>query len=250
MKDHNPSLPSELPTIHFHRQIGSKGYADIGLHWDFLRWNALIGGISALADTSRAVIIPPMINAVESPPAPFGGAPLWPLSVAAYRALGEADLIPKNTELLYGFVYTKMSKSPFHSFLVVRLLRLLRAVTPPAFLVRSEQPITFQDSEPEPDISVVRGAETDFLGNHPHTAELVIEVCVSSHDYDRWKLRAYATAGVKECWLVLAPEQRIEVYRQPKNGEFTDHSLHGPGGTLTSAALPEFTLALEPFFAK
>jgi hypothetical protein len=34
---------------------------------------------------------------------------LWPLSVAAYRALGESGLIPKNTELLYGFVYKKMS---------------------------------------------------------------------------------------------------------------------------------------------
>jgi hypothetical protein len=37
------------------------------------------------------------------------GAALWPLSVAAYRALGEAGLIPQNTELLYGFVYAKIS---------------------------------------------------------------------------------------------------------------------------------------------
>jgi Uma2 family endonuclease len=191
-----------------------------------------------------------MMKAVEPPPAPFGGAQLWPLSVAAYRALGEADLIPKNTELLYGFVYTKMSKSPFHSFLVVRLLRLLRAVTPPTLLVRSEQPITCPESEPEPDISVVRGEETDFLADHPRTAELVIEVCVSSLEYDRWKLRAYATAGVRECWLVLGPEKKIEVFRQPKNGQFTEHSLHGPGGTLTSAALPEFTVSLDLFFAK
>ncbi len=28
------------------------------------------------------------------------GAPIWPLSVEAYRALGEAGLMPKNTELL------------------------------------------------------------------------------------------------------------------------------------------------------
>jgi Uma2 family endonuclease len=169
--------------------------------------------------------------------------------MAAYRVLGEADLIPKNTELLYGFVYTKMSKSPFHSFLVMRLLRLLRSTTPPTHIVRSELPITCRDSEPEPDISVVRGAETDFVADHPHTAELVVEVCVTSHDYDRWKLRAYAAAGVKECWLVLGPEKKIEVYRQPMNGQFTEHALHGPGGALTSAALPEFTLALDAFFS-
>jgi Uma2 family endonuclease len=116
--------------------------------------------------------------------------------------------------------------------------------------MRSEQPITCVDSEPEPDVSIVRGSEADFFANHPETAELVIEVCVTSHEYDRSKVRAYATAEVKECWLVLAPEKQIEVYRQPKDGQFTEHSVHGPGGTLTSAALPEFTLSLDAFFAK
>ena len=59
------------------------------------------------------------------------GAHVWPLSLAAYHALGEAGLIPKRTELLYGFVYHKMSKSPFHSFLLQFLQEiLLRAVSP------------------------------------------------------------------------------------------------------------------------
>jgi Uma2 family endonuclease len=143
-----------------------------------------------------------------------------------------------------------MSKSPFHSFLVVRLLRLLRSVIPSNFLVRSEQPITSPDSEAEPDISVVEGAETDFLTEHPSTAELVIEVCITSHDYDRSKLPAYAAAGVKECWLILGPEKKIEVYRQPKEGRFVETLLFGPGGTLTSPALPGFALSLDALFEK
>jgi hypothetical protein len=36
-----------------------------------------------------------MINTVESAPVPLRGVPLWPLSVAACRALGEMGLIPK-----------------------------------------------------------------------------------------------------------------------------------------------------------
>ena len=190
------------------------------------------------------------MNATVSPPAPLRGAQLWPLSVAAYRALGEAGLIPKNTELLYGFVYTKMSKSPLHSALLRRLSRLLKQALPPGCFVDTEQPINCGDSEPEPDLAVIRGTEEDFWHDHPHTAELVIEICLTSHDYDRSKLRAYATAGVKECRLVLGPEKKIEVHRQPKDGQFTEHALHGPGGTLTSAALPEFTLSLGTLFAK
>jgi Uma2 family endonuclease len=191
-----------------------------------------------------------MTNVVDSPSAPLPGAPLWPLSVAAYHVLGESGLIPKNTELLYGFVYTKMPKSPLHSALSRRLQQLLEQAVPPGYFVDCEKPISCIDSEPEPDLSILRGVREDYWNHHPTTAELVIEVCVTSHDYDRSKLRAYATAQVKECWLILGPEQQIEVYRQPKEGQFADHALHGPGGTLTSTALPGFTLSLDAFFSK
>ena len=203
-----------------------------------------------LAETSRCVSVELIMKTVEIPPVPLRGAQLWPLSLTAYRALGEAGLIPKNTELLYGLVYTKMSKSPLHTFLVVRLLRLLESVIPPGHVLRSEQPVTCLDSEPEPDVSVVHGTDNDFLADHPRTAEFVVEVCVTSRDYDRSKLRAYASAGVKECWFVLGPEKQIEVYRQPKNDQFTEHAVHGPGGALTSAALPKFTLLLDALFPK
>ena len=115
-------------------------------------------------------------------------------------------------------------------------------------LLRTEQPITCGDSEPEPDLAVIIGRNEDFRHDHPHSAELVIEVCITSHDYDHSKLRAYAIAGVKECWLVLGPEKQIEIYRQPKDGQYTEHAVHGPGGTLTSTALPEFTLLLDALF--
>jgi Uma2 family endonuclease len=186
----------------------------------------------------------------ETEPKPLRNGKLWPLSVAAYHVLGETGLIPKNTELLYGFVYTKMSKPPFHTGLVLRLIRLLRDVVGQNRLVRSEQPITCADSEPEPDISVVNGREEDFWTAHPCTAELVIEVCVSSHDYDRSKLRAYAAAQVKECWFVLAPEKQIEVYRQPKDGAYAMREVFGPGGEVKSAAAPEFKVDLTALFAK
>ncbi len=189
-----------------------------------------------------------MKNAVETPPTPLRGAPLWPLSLAAYRALGEAGLIPKNTELLYGFVYTKPSKAPFHSSLLQFLHEALSRVLPPGRLLRTEQPVTCGDSEPEPDLAVIAGRNEDSRHEHPHTAELVVEVCVSSHDYDRSKLRAYAAAGVKECWLVLGPEKKIEIYRKPKNGQYAEQFVSGPGGTLASEALPAFALSLDALF--
>lgn len=189
------------------------------------------------------------MKAVESPPIPVRGASVWPVSVAAYHTLGDAGLIPQRTELLYGFVYHKMCKS-LHSSLVVRLLRLLQAALPAGCHLRSEQPITCPDSEPEPDLAVVRGAESDFWNEHPHVADLVIEVCVTSHEYERSKLRAYASVEVKECWLVLGPEKQIEVHRRASAGQFTERTVHGPGGRLESTSVPGFAVELAALFAK
>lgn len=205
---------------------------------------------SCLANVMRPTKVFVMKNALECPPMPLRSAQLWPLSVAAYRALGEAGLIPENTELLYGFVYTKMSKSPFHSFLLQFLHEAISRKLSTGLLLRTEQPITCEDSEPEPDLAVVAGRKEDFRNNHPRTAELVVEISITSHDYDRSKLRAYAMAGVKECWFILGPEKKIEVYRQPKDGQFIEHIVEGPGGTLTSKSLPEFSHSLDALFEK
>jgi Uma2 family endonuclease len=119
-----------------------------------------------------------------------------------------------------------------------------------ACLLRSEQPITCADSEPESDVSVVKGSIEDSRHEHPHSAELVIEICVTSREYDRFKLPAYATAGVKEVWLLLAPENPMEIHRQSANGKFTEQKPVGPAGQVVCAALPEFTLDLGAVFAK
>jgi Uma2 family endonuclease len=179
---------------------------------------------------------------------PVRGAEMWPLSVEAYHALGEAALIPKRTELLYGVVFHKMSKSPFHSYLVQVLQELLLRALPAGFLLRTEQPLTCVDSEPEPDLAVVRGDKADFRLLHPSTAELVIEVCVTSADYDRSKVRAYARAGVKEYWLVLGPQKQVEVYVQPEGDDFIQRTVHGSGSRLASKAVSGFGVDLQSLF--
>lgn len=191
-----------------------------------------------------------MTKTVEPLRIPLQSAPLWPLSVAAYRALGESGLIPKNTELLYGFVYRKMPKSPFHCYLLQKLLQILLRAASANQLVRSEQPVTCGESEPEPDLAVIKGEVEDFRNDHPRTAELVIEICITSADYDRSKLPAYAAAGVKECWLVLGEQKKIEVYRQPTDDKFAECVMHGPGGKLTSSSVPEFIVEMDTLFSR
>lgn len=179
-------------------------------------------------------------------PAPQGR--LHPLSVEAYHVLGETGFLGKNTELLYGLVYIKMPKSPIHAVMIARLMRAFAKVEQRGFWLRTEQPITCVDSEPEPDVSIVLGSEEDYTKKHPRTAEFVAEVCISSHDYDRSKLRAYAIANVKEVWLVLGPEKVVEVYHNPSNGAYAQKTVAGPDGDLSSQSFPELTVALAQVF--
>jgi Uma2 family endonuclease len=64
------------------------------------------------------------------------------------------------------------------------------------------------------------------------------------------KLRAYAGAGVKECWFVLGPEKQIEVFRNPSNGSFAEQRTYAGSDILTSAALPNFSLKVDELFAE
>src|SRR5512135_2980973 len=172
-----------------------------------------------------------------------------PLSVAEYHRLDEFNEHGRRTELIRGIVIERISKSPFHRTIVALLYRLFLARLPQGFTVWQEQPLTLADSEPEPDISVTRGGERDFVNAHPTTAELVIEVAVSSPALDRENASLYAEAGVSEYWIVLGNERRVEVYRNPFNGPYQETHILSIHDTLDSASVPTVRLTVSELFA-
>jgi Uma2 family endonuclease len=144
------------------------------------------------------------------------------LTIEQYHLLDEFNESGRRTELLRGFIIDKMPKSPLHSAVVKRLYDHLSRQVGSGLVVRREDPLTFKDSEPEPDISVVRGREEDFFKMHPTSAELVIEVAVSSAALDRANANLYAEAGVKEYWIMLPELRQVEIYRFPESGKYRE----------------------------
>lgn len=167
-----------------------------------------------------------------------------PIDVRTYHWMGENGLADERTELLRGVVVEKMSKSPLHSFVVNKLIELLARIVGPEWTIRKEDPLTLSDSEPEPDIALVHGSPADFKSQHPNSAELVIEVAVSSAELDREKATIYAEAGVKEYWLVLPQEKTVEIFSNPADGHYRNHAVVARGETATSTIIPEFHLNL------
>lgn len=158
--------------------------------------------------------------------------PIGRLSVDHYHAMIQAGILTDDDpiELLEGWLVVKMSKNPPHR-VVTRLIRqALERLIAEGWYVDSQEPITTLDSEPEPDVTVVRGATLDYLDRHPNPEEvaLVVEVAEATLKRDRsTKKRIYARAGIEVYWLVNLVNQQIEVYTQPaQSGKQPDYKQH------------------------
>ena len=172
-----------------------------------------------------------------------------PLTVEQYHSFSEFTENGRRTELIRGIVIEKMSKSPRHSSTVRRLHRLLLAVLPPGFILFREDPLTLADSEPEPDLAIVRGDEKAFAERHPVTAALVIEVAVTSAAEDRALAALYAEAGVEEYWIVLPRDRQIEVYRRPSAGAYAERTVVEGDVILACGSIPGIQVALAELLA-
>ncbi|MEX2171460.1 MAG: Uma2 family endonuclease [Pirellulales bacterium] len=169
-----------------------------------------------------------------------------PITVEQYHELGRTGIIPANTELVRGVILGKMIKSPEHSWLVQYLVDWLRSALPTGWHVRQEQPLTL--SEPEPDVVVVSVSPADYRQRHPSTAELVIEVAVTSSELDREKAAIYAEANVPEYWLFLPGQDQAEVYSLPNECGYTKQETIEIDGFLSPQAFPQLKLALRTLF--
>jgi Uma2 family endonuclease len=172
-----------------------------------------------------------------------------PLSVAEYHQLGEFNENGRRTELIRGILIEKMSKSPLHYAMIERVREILSGHIQPGWLLRQEGPLTLADSEPEPDVAIVLGSRGAFDTAHPTTAELAVEVAVTSLEIDRAKARIYAEAGVKEYWIVCPEEKQVEVYRQPASNDYAQRTIIAPPVVIECAALPGVRLDLTVLFA-
>lgn len=127
--------------------------------------------------------------------------------------LGEDDPI----ELLAGRLIVAEPKHSPHETAVHAVADALRGAFRAGWHIRIGAPIVLGDfSEPEPDVSVVRGGYRDYRDAHPTGAALVVEVAQTSLRLDRRiKARIYAAGGIPEYWIVNIVAGVLEAHREP-----------------------------------
>ena len=122
----------------------------------------------------------------------------------------------EHLELLAGELVLRDRQSPQHAWAIRATDEALRNAVGPDRHVRALSPIALDDeSEPEPDLSVVPGTLRDYRDDHPSRPALLVEVADTSLAFDReHKASLYARARVPEYWIVNVVDRVLEVYRE------------------------------------
>jgi Uma2 family endonuclease len=125
--------------------------------------------------------------------------------------------------LLDGLLVNKMGRNPPHVVSAYLTAHALERAVPPGWFVKKEDPVALptgalrRDSEPEPDVAVVRGTIYDYQSRHPGPPDtaLLVEVADSSLSEDRKGLGRYARAGIPVAWIVNVNARTVEVFSDP-----------------------------------
>jgi len=156
----------------------------------------------------------------------------WPrrhrITVDHFYRMGEAGLFDadERVELVNGEIIDVSPMGSRHAGTLVRIERAVAAAVATRACVRPQLPLRLnEDSEPLPDLAVVRPRRDDYTDSHPTAADvlLVVEISESTLRYDRdVKTALYARCGVPEVWIVDLHANRLHAYKSPRGGEYAD----------------------------
>lgn len=183
------------------------------------------------ADVPRPVA--PVVSVPEALPyaLPSGRSPTgFPMphrfTIEEWRGLsGTVEFEGRKIEMIEGEAFDMAAMMDPHIFALGLSVPLMLRLYPDRtqFTVDSQVPLWLERSAPEPDLTVTACPHFTPTAERPLPL-FVIEISDTSYTHDTGrKLRAYASEGVRDYWVLNLNERRLEVYRRPTQ-------LNGPDG--------------------
>ena len=182
-------------------------------------------------------------------------------TIEQYHKMSEAGILDDQvrTELLRGEIVTMTSKGTPHEVCLTRLVKLLIPLIGDRAIVRVQSPILLPpDSEPEPDFSIVKLKDDEYISSHPLADDvlLLVEVADSSLHVDRGlKLGIYAESGIQNYWIFNVQDQELETYSVPIlidaaeiSAGYRTHAICRKNDTIAIPELPGTKLDLRKVF--
>lgn len=166
-----------------------------------------------------------------------------------YERMGATGIIgaDERVELIRGEIVAMNPIGGPHAHCVTRLMQLLVRMDLDGVLVMVQNPVRLpDDSEPVPDLMLMR--DRDYDEQIPTGADIliVIEVSDATRAYDRKvKLPLYAGVGIPEAWIVDIVAGCIERYTLPNADGYQLTMRSERGGQIESTAVPALIVPVD-----
>lgn len=140
-------------------------------------------------------------------------------SVEEYHQMIKAGILSdRQVELLEGKIIEMSPEAPLHRQINDSVAEYLREQFKGYAKVYEAHPITLTNSEPEPDLALVKLPVSDYKSRHPSPSDiyLLIEISDSTLEKDlNQKQNIYAQAGILEYWVIDVKAKKLIVFQQP-----------------------------------
>jgi Uma2 family endonuclease len=149
---------------------------------------------------------------------------LYKWSIEDYHQIIESGVLEgKSVELLEGEIITVSPEKPIHSSRIDTVADYLRDILHKKAKVREAHPITLDNSEPEPDIAVVRFDDNNYSDRHPYPQDIYWLIEVSNRTLTKdleEKAVIYALNGISEYWVIDLVNNKLWILTQPQANSY------------------------------
>ena len=172
-------------------------------------------------------------------------------TVGQYHQMIESGILTDRdrVELLNGEILEMSPVGRRHAACVDRLTELLIVQLVGKAIVRTQNPIRLSDdSEPQPDIAILRRRDDFYATGHPQPEDifLVIEVADTTIEFDREiKIPTYALENISVVWLVDLNAEIVEVFQEPTAQGYRNRQRFQTDQILTIPNFSEIQLGVD-----
>lgn len=169
-------------------------------------------------------------------------------SISQWHDLVDTGVLAgKPVELLNGEIVEMSPEGEQHTFTNDDVAEMLREKFKGLAKIRESHPVTLENSEPEPDIAIVRLPKTIYKEHHPYPEDiyLIIEVSRSTLKIDvETKSKIYARNSIPEYWIIDLVNKKLIVHTQPADNNYLQ-IVEYKSGTISPQAFPNITITLD-----
>ncbi|NJK55208.1 MAG: Uma2 family endonuclease [Pleurocapsa sp. SU_5_0] len=173
---------------------------------------------------------------------------LYKWSVEDYHRIIESGVLEgKSVELLEGKIIAMSPEKPLHSSRIDTVADYLRDLLRGVAKVREAHPITLDNSEPEPDLAIVRFDDNNYSDRHPYPQDIywLVEVSNSTLSKDlAEKSVIYARNGIPEYWVIDLLHNKLWLFTNPQQNSYLNKQSITTG-KINSGSFPNVSIEID-----